>query len=261
MPTTTDPSRRAAHGAHATADATAGAAARATHGTDATAAATTRAAGTAPSARRSRARFDRALFLAVPVIAVLLWLVLYPNLFVLLDSVREDGAFTLAHYAEFVGSRSELEALWNSIWISLGSVLLSGLIGVPLAFLFTRREFPGRRVLGALAALPVLLPPLVGVIAFLFLYGETGFFTRGVQLLLGLESAPWRLNGAWAILLVHAYTMYVYFYLFTASVSRGSTPRTPRPRPRSAPRRSRSSDASPSQCSRPRSAARRSSSS
>src|SRR5690606_37955583 len=54
-------------------------------------------------------------------------------------------------------------------------------------------------------------------IALLFLYGETGFMTRGVQLLLGLESPPWRLNGAWAILLVHAYTMYVYFYLFTAA--------------------------------------------
>ena len=32
---------------------------------------------------------------------------------------------------------------------------------------------------------------------------------------MGLERAPWRLQGASAILLVHAYSMYVYFYLFT----------------------------------------------
>ena len=32
---------------------------------------------------------------------------------------------------------------------------------------------------------------------------------------LGLEEPPWRLEGAGAILLVHAYSMYVYFYLFT----------------------------------------------
>ncbi|MGH7481238.1 MAG: ABC transporter permease [Longimicrobiales bacterium] len=150
------------------------------------------------------------------VLALLLWLVLYPNLFVLADSVRVEGDVTLANYARFFDSPAELRALWNSVWISVGSVLLSGLVGIPLAFLF-RRRFPGRRTLGALAALPVLLPPLVGVIAFLFLYGESGFLTRGVQFILGLEEPPWSLNGPSAILLVHAYSMYVYFYLFVGA--------------------------------------------
>ncbi|MBI4419924.1 MAG: iron ABC transporter permease, partial [Gemmatimonadetes bacterium] len=71
------------------------------------------------------------------------------------------------------------------------------------------------RVLGALVALPAVLPPLVGVIAFLFLYGESGFVARIVRGMFGLREAPWRLGGAPAILLVHAYSMYVYFYLFT----------------------------------------------
>lgn len=157
------------------------------------------------------------LLLMAAVSVVLLWLVLYPNLFVLADSVLDGGRFTTEHYARFLGSRSEREALWNSVWISLASVVLSALIGVPLAFLFARRDFPGRRVLGALAAMPVLLPPLVGTISFLFLYGESGFLTRGVQALFGMEQAPWRMSGAWAVLLVHAYTMYVYFYLFTSA--------------------------------------------
>lgn len=157
------------------------------------------------------------LALMAGVAAVLLWLVLYPNLFVLADSVMDGGRFTAEHYASFLGSRSEREALWNSVWISLASVVLSALIGVPLAFLFARRDFPGRRILGALAAMPVLLPPLVGTISFLFLYGESGFLTRGVQALFGMKEAPWRMTGAWAVLLVHAYTMYVYFYLFTSA--------------------------------------------
>lgn len=151
------------------------------------------------------------------VLLVLVWLVLYPNVFVVLDSVTEGGAATLEHYRRFFASSSELGAFWGSVWISLASVVLSALIGVPLAFLFARYDFPGRRILGGLAALPVLLPPLVGTIAFLFLYGETGFLTRGLQLLLRLKEAPWRLSGPGAILLVHAYTMYVYFYLFAAA--------------------------------------------
>ena len=157
------------------------------------------------------------MVVAAVVIALLLWLVLYPNLFVLGDSLTEAGEITFLHYSRFLASSSELRALWNSVWISAASVILSGLLGVPLAFLFTRYRFPGRRVLGALAALPVLLPPLVGVIAFLFLYGESGFLARGIQLLLRLDEPPWRLSGAWAILLVHAYTMYAYFFLFTSA--------------------------------------------
>ena len=91
------------------------------------------------------------------------------------------------------------------------------MIGVPLAFLLTRSEFRGRRLLSAVATLPAALPPLVGVIAFLFLYGESGVITRSVQHLLGLDHAPWRLTGLWAIIFVHAYTMYVYVFLFVAA--------------------------------------------
>jgi iron(III) transport system permease protein len=161
---------------------------------------------------------DRSVYwLLAPVVAILLWVVLYPHLFVVGDSIWIDGALSLDGYREFFTTRAELEALWGSVWISLGSVILSAFIGVPLAFLFTRFDFPGRTVFGALAALPVLLPPLVGVIAFLFLYGESGILTRSIQALFGLERPPWRLTGGWAILLVHAYSMYVYFYLFAAA--------------------------------------------
>ncbi len=106
------------------------------------------------------------------------------------------------------------QALWGSLWTSAASVVLAGLVGVPLAFVFERYDFPGRKVLGALVALPAVMPPLVGVIAFLFLYGESGFVARAVQAVTGRTGSPWRLQGAAAILLVHAYSMYVYFYLF-----------------------------------------------
>src|SRR5690606_36641593 len=130
---------------------------------------------------------------ALGVIALLLWLVLYPNLFVLADSVRGDTGLTLSNYARFFTSRAELRALWNSVWISAASVVLSALVGVPHALRVSRREFPGRRRLGALAALPVALPPLVRVIAVLFRYGGAGYPARSVQELLGLSASPWRL--------------------------------------------------------------------
>jgi iron(III) transport system permease protein len=145
---------------------------------------------------------------------VLFWIIGYPLLLTLAEALGAPH-WTLAHVAEFAGRPAEWEALWASLWISLATVLLAAAIGVPLAFVFERAEFPGRRILGTLVALPVALPPLIGVLAFLFLYGESGLASRQVQALLQLRDPPWRLTGPVAILLVHAYSMYVYFYLFT----------------------------------------------
>ena len=147
--------------------------------------------------------------------AVLAWLVGYPLVITLLEALGLPESFTLEHFVEFASGADEWRALWQSLWISTASTILAGAVGVPLAFIFERLGFPGRRILGSLIALPVALPPLVGVIAFLFLYGESGFVARGLQQWLNLPRAPWRLSGAVAILLVHAYSMYVYFYLFT----------------------------------------------
>lgn len=145
---------------------------------------------------------------ALLLVAVLVWLAVYPLLFVGAEALGAD-------IADFAAQRSEWSALWASLWISAASVVLAAAVGVPLAFVFERYDFPGRRLLGSLVALPAVMPPLVGVIAFLFLYGESGFVARTVQAVLGGEASPWRLQGPAAILLVHAYSMYVYFYLFT----------------------------------------------
>jgi iron(III) transport system permease protein len=157
----------------------------------------------------------RAALLGVGLLAVLLWMIVYPLVLVLVEGFRGPGGWTLAFVREFLSRRNEAEALWGSLWISLVTVVLAGAIGIPLGFLFSRYDFPGRRIVGGLIALPAVLPPLVGVLAFLFLYGESGFISLLVQRVLMLDAPPWRLQGAGAILLVHAYSMYVYFYLFT----------------------------------------------
>jgi iron(III) transport system permease protein len=158
---------------------------------------------------------------AALLLALLLWLVLYPLALVLVEGLRGSEGWTLAHVREFLSRPTELRALWASLWISLASVALAALIGIPLALLLGRYHLPGGRVLSGLVALPAVLPPLVGVVAFLFLYGETGFIPLLLMWLFGLEEPPWRLQGPGAILLVHAYSMYVYFYLLvrTALVS------------------------------------------
>jgi iron(III) transport system permease protein len=104
--------------------------------------------------------------------------------------------------------------LLNSVLVSLGTVVLGGALGVGVAYGTFRFDFPFRRALAALAPLPLALPPLVGVLAFVFLYGESGMLPRGLQQTFGLEEVPFSLAGVWGVLTVHVYAFYVYSYLF-----------------------------------------------
>ena len=114
-------------------------------------------------------------------------------------------------------SSANNRALFNSVWISLWTVVGAGTLGTTLAYLFFRFDFPLKRALVAMAALPLALPPLVGVLAFLFLYGESGILPRGIQTILGLTEVPFSFSGMWAVWLVHVYSMYVFFYLFCSA--------------------------------------------
>ncbi|MFQ5709142.1 MAG: ABC transporter permease [bacterium] len=164
-------------------------------------------------------RFAPLLTLLLPLVFILAAFIVYPNLQIVLRSFVKNQQFSLAHYHHFFDLQHpvSLEALWGSVYISLLTVVFSALVGVPLAYLFTHYEFPGKSFFAAIAVSPVVMPPLVGVLAFLFLFGESGILPRAVQVLFRLQSVPFSLDGVAAILVVHTYSMYVYFYLFAAT--------------------------------------------
>lgn len=155
--------------------------------------------------------------LFLPVLLVLLGYVLYPSLRTFLLGVAGE------QYSEVFSSwrSANVRALYNSVLISLWTVLGAAVLGTSLAYFFYRFDFAFKQLLMSVAALPLALPPLVGVLAFLFLYGESGILPRGLQMLFGLENVPFAFEGLWAVLFVHIYTMYVYFYLFVMAALRG----------------------------------------
>ncbi len=150
------------------------------------------------------------------VLLILIITVVYPLLYLLDRSTIIEDSRSLSNYRQFWDWQAPyIGALWGSVWISLSSVFFAGLFGVGLAFLFERVELPAKQFLAAVATLPIVLPPLVGVVAFIFLLGESGIIPRGLQHLFNLPASPFYLEGLSAIIFVHAYSFYVYFFLFT----------------------------------------------
>lgn len=67
-----------------------------------------------------------------------------------------------------------LSALRLSMLVSLIAVVLSLCYGFPMAWLLARSNVPGKRLIRALALLPMVLPPIVGGIALLSAFGSRG---------------------------------------------------------------------------------------
>ncbi|MDM5353379.1 ABC transporter permease [Lysinibacillus sp. fkY74-1] len=159
-----------------------------------------------------------------PLFLVLFAYVVYPFYQTFTQSFAGDERFL--HYKKFfnLASPANLEALWTSIYISIISVLCCAIVGVTMAFLLERYNFPGRRILAILVLVPMALPPLVGVLSFSFLYGDSGIFPRIFQHLFGLDHVPFSLKGIWGVIVVHTFTMYTYFYLTASAAIKGLDP-------------------------------------
>ena len=134
--------------------------------------------------------------------------VLYPALRLMVQAfltLRSEAVFSGAGWL----------ALQNTFLISVLSVISAGLFGSLLAVLFTRYTFPGSRCLSALAYLPFSLPPLVGVLGFYYLIGRDGILPRLTESCLGIHGVT--LHGAVAILVIHTYSFFVFFYATVSS--------------------------------------------
>ncbi|MGY3188611.1 ABC transporter permease [Lysinibacillus sp. TE18511] len=162
--------------------------------------------------------------LVAPLFLVLFAYVVYPFYQTFIESFSSDDA--LANYKQFFNfaSPANIEALWTSLYISVIGVICCAIVGVTMAFLLERYDFPGRRVLSILVLVPMALPPLVGVLSFTFLYGESGIFPRAFQHLFGLHEVPFSLKGIWGVIVVHTFTMYTYFYLTASAAIKGLDP-------------------------------------
>src|SRR5262245_56562563 len=121
-----------------------------------------------------------ASFLVLGLLALVLWgYVVGPLLTTFQQSMSGEGGPFKDYRRFFNFSRgAQGEAMVGSLLISLASVITAGIVGVFLAVLFNRWEFPLKRVCRVMVLVPIALPPLMGVQAFVLLYGIGGTFPQ-----------------------------------------------------------------------------------
>ncbi len=107
--------------------------------------------------------------------AFLILFLVYPLTRVFYDAVtNEAGHFTLNNFREFFTDHFYLRSLWNSLVLGVVTVITSSVLGVAIAFLLVRYDFRGRDLFSYLTIIPIISPPLVGVLGFTFILGRAG---------------------------------------------------------------------------------------
>jgi iron(III) transport system permease protein len=148
--------------------------------------------------------------------AFLIVFVLYPLTRIFYDAfTSEAGQFTLANFQDFITDRFYLRSLWNSLLLAAAAVVSTSVIGIGVAFLILRYEFPYRNLFSYLTMMPLILPPLVGVLGFVFILGRAGTVNVILMDWFGMEKPINFMYGMQGVLLVETVHL---FPLMTLSV-------------------------------------------
>ena len=142
--------------------------------------------------------------------------------------VDRDGHFTLAYVNAVFHNPVYVLGFRNSLAVAIGTTLLTALLGIPLALLFQRWEFPGRRWLAALVPLPLFVPPFVGALGIQRLLGPNGAFNAALAWI-GLSrpetAIDWLREGRFfAVIALTALHLYPVLYFNLSASLAGQNP-------------------------------------
>jgi iron(III) transport system permease protein len=120
----------------------------------------------------------RTVALCLAIACFLIFCVL-PALWMLCVSfIDPDGGFTVRNYSRLFTELRQHRLMLNSALLGVCASLLATLIGVPLGLLFAHSNFPLKRILRIALVVPLVVPPYILALVWVYLGGSTGIVAR-----------------------------------------------------------------------------------
>lgn len=120
--------------------------------------------------------------------AFLAYFFVYPLVSVLWVSLTTDDGRS---WSDILAAARIGRVAWFSVWQATISTVLTVLLGLPVAWAFSRFSFPGRRLVRAALTIPFVMPTVVVASAFLVVFGRS--------------SAIPLVETVWIILIAHVF--------------------------------------------------------
>ena len=161
-------------------------------------------------------RPDFWFFTKLVVVLTLCMFIVYPFYTILTKSVFSNKVegLTLYNFIRFFTKPYYYLTLLRSLLVCFFTVLFATVIGVPIAYLMTRYNIAGKRILHILIIMSLMSPPFIGAYSWIILLGRNGLVAR-LFALIGL-TAP-TIYGRNGIIFVFTLHLFPYIYLYTSS--------------------------------------------
>ena len=157
--------------------------------------------------------------LTVLSLVILIFFVLYPLGVLFNNSVRDDsGALSLAGFTQLLDDSQFLLALRNTLVLGVSVTALSILIGVPLAYMVARYEFPMKNLVAVLPVVTIVIPEVIVGQSWLLILGNNGLLTNFMGYL-GIELPSF--YGWTGLIFSMTLVYYTYIYLGVLAALRG----------------------------------------
>ncbi|WP_328427428.1 2-aminoethylphosphonate ABC transporter permease subunit [Streptomyces sp. NBC_00443] len=152
---------------------------------------------------RRISKVPRPWLAAVPPVALLSALFLYPLALVVQQSLQPDtGGTSLQPYADVFASHAFREALWTTVWLAVGSTAGCLVLGFVIALVIAFVPFPGARAVARFIDVFLSFPSFLITLALLFIYGTVGMANGLWTDVTGAQDGPFQfLTTPWGVLL------------------------------------------------------------
>jgi len=149
-------------------------------------------------------------------LALLFMLVVYPVAGVCWLAISDPSTDHLAMetFFEQITSASTWIAAGNTIVMASGATLLAATFAIPMAWLCTRTDMPGRRQINGLVFLTFMNPPILFGLAYILILGPRIGLLTGALVAMGIHST---IYSWWGLIFVTTCGSYAIIFMITSA--------------------------------------------
>lgn len=156
------------------------------------------------------------LWLSIAALVTLAVFLAYPLINVIAGSFGRGGA---AGWQLIMADPKYGSAILNTLILGAVVTGFALLMGVPLAYIAARYDFPGKAIIALLPLITLIIPEVIAAQTWLMLFGNNGMITKFVAQF-GVELPSF--YGWFGLIVVMSFTYYTYIYIGTVAAIRGA---------------------------------------
>lgn len=157
-------------------------------------------------------------WISAAALAVLIVFLLYPVFNIFYSSLSAAGAEGRSGWATLLSEPRYARAILNTIVLGAVVTMTATAIGVPLAYLAARYDFPGKGIISILPLVTLVTPEVIVAQTWLMILGNNGLITRS---LLDVGIAIPSFYGWFGLITSMTFIYYTYAYIGTLAAIRG----------------------------------------